>query len=148
MKYLISSCLMGENCKYSGGNNKCEELVSFMKDKDFICVCPEVLGGLPIPRACAEIKGGRIINTDHEDVTEEFKKGAKLALDIALEAQVDLAILQPRSPSCGKGKRYSGNFDGTLIEGNGVFCDLLEKNQIPVMNVEEFQKKMWEKETS
>lgn len=138
MKYLISSCLMGENCKYSGGNNLSQALVDFMKNKDYICVCPEVLGGLPTPRACAEIKDGRVINTDHEDVTEAFMKGAGIALQIAQQEHIDLAILQPRSPSCGKGKRYSGNYDGTLIDGNGVFADLLEEHQITVMNVEEF----------
>lgn len=138
MKYLISSCLMGENCKYSGGNNLSQELVDYMKGQDFVCVCPEVLGGLPTPRACAEIKDGRVINTDHEDVTEAFMKGAGIALQIAQQEHIDLAILQPRSPSCGKGKRYSGNFDGTLIDGNGVFADLLEEHQITVMNVEEF----------
>lgn len=138
MKYLISSCLMGENCKYSGGNNLSQALVDFMKNKDYICVCPEVLGGLPTPRACAEIKNGRVINTDHEDVTEAFMKGAGIALQIAQQEHIDLAILQPRSPSCGKGKRYSGNYDGTLIDGNGVFADLLEEHQITVMNVEEF----------
>lgn len=138
MKYLISSCLMGENCKYSGGNNLSQALVDFMKNKDYICVCPEVLGGLPTPRACAEIKDGRVINTDHEDVTEAFMKGAGIALQIAQQEHIDLAILQPRSPSCGKGKRYSGNYDGTLIDGNGVFADLLEEHQITAMNVEEF----------
>lgn len=138
MKYLISSCLMGENCKYSGGNNLSQELADYMKDQDFVCVCPEVLGGLPTPRACAEIKDGRVINTDHEDVTEAFMKGAGIALQIAQQEHIDLAILQPRSPSCGKGKRYSGNYDGTLIDGNGVFADLLEEHQITVMNVEEF----------
>lgn len=142
MKYLVSACLMGENCKYNGGNNYHEALVEFLKGKDVILVCPEVLGGLPIPRASAEIKDGRVINTKDEDVTQAFLNGAYQALNIAQEAAIDVAILQSRSPSCGKGKRYSGSFDGQLVKGNGIFVDLLEKEGYVVYDVEDFYKHM------
>lgn len=142
MKYLISSCLLGVDCKYNGGNNFCRELADFLTGKEYVSVCPEVLGGLPIPRACAEIKDGRVINHDHEDVSAAFHYGAFQALAIARKEQVDLAILQSRSPSCGKGKRYSGNFDGILVEGNGIFVQQLEEANIPVMDVEEFLERL------
>lgn len=137
MKYLISACLLGENCKYNGGNNQSDALIEFLKDKDYVAVCPEVLGGLSIPRPCAEIHANRVITQDLNlpDVTDAYVLGAKKSLDIAVLEGVDQAILQSRSPSCGKGYRYSGDFDGTLIEGNGIFVDLLEKHDVPVVDI-------------
>ncbi len=142
MKCVISACLMGANCKYNGGNNYCKELGAYLKNHSFVCVCPEVLGGLPTPRACSEIQGERVINSDHEDISEAFSKGAKLALQIAQENKADAAILQSRSPSCGFGKRYSGNFDQTLINGNGIFAQLLIDHQIPVIDIEALLKQI------
>lgn len=138
MKYLVSACLLGENCKYNGGNNYHKALVEALQGNEVIPICPEVLGGLSIPRACAEIKNGRVINTDQEDVSAQFQSGALQALQIAKQEQIDQAIVQSRSPSCGVGRRYSGNFDGTLVSGNGVFVDLLLQHEIPVYDVEDF----------
>ena len=141
MKYLISACLMGENCKYNGGNNVNTRLMKYMQGKDYVLVCPEVLGGLPTPRACAEIVGDKVMNTLHEDVSEAFHQGASKALHLAQEEHIDVAILQSRSPSCGKGKRYSGNFDTTLVQGNGVFVDILEGHGYCVYDISEFLEK-------
>ena len=138
MKYLVSACLLGVNCKYSGGNNECRKLIDFLANQEYVSVCPEVLGGMPTPRACAEIKGGRVTTFDNVDVSEAFYQGAKAALEVAQKEHIDLAILQSRSPSCGKGQRYSGNFDGILIKGNGIFVQMLEQDGIAVMDVEEF----------
>lgn len=138
MKYLVSSCLMGVNCKYNGGNNLCEELRDLLQGDEVITVCPEVLGGLPTPRACAELHEGRVINTADEDVSDAFLSGAEQAVKIAREHHIDLAILQSRSPSCGVGHVYSGNFDKTLISGNGIFADALIKEGFIVMDIEEF----------
>lgn len=138
MKYLVSACLLGENCKYNGGNNYCAKLVDFLRDKEVVCVCPEVLGGLPTPRPCAEICDGRVINCEHEDVSKAFQRGADRALAIAKAEKIDLAILQSRSPSCGKGSRYSGRFDGTLVAGNGIFVDRLEAAGFMAVDIAEF----------
>lgn len=54
-KILVSACLLGENCKYNGGDNYSEALVEFLKDKKVIPVCPERDGGLPAPRASVEL---------------------------------------------------------------------------------------------
>lgn len=140
MKYAVSSCLLGENCKYSGGNNKNEELLAFLSDKEVISICPEVLGGLPTPRACAEIQGNRVVNTEGSDVSEAFRNGAEEAIRIIREFGADLVITQPRSPSCGKGIIYDGSFTGTLIKGNGIFVQLLEQSGITVKTCEEFLK--------
>lgn len=146
MKYLVSACLLGENCKYSGGNNRNDTLIAYLQDKEYVSVCPEVLGGLPTPRACAEIVEDKVMNTDGEDVTAYFDKGAAIACDIAKAENIDIAITQPRSPSCGKGKIYSGQFNSSLVDGNGVFVSMMVNNGYIVMTCDEFIQKVVQKE--
>ena len=138
MRYVVSCCLLGCNCKYNGGNNACEELMEYLNHHEVISVCPEVFGGLSIPRASSEIRNGKVINTKGEDVTKEFYLGAELALQQTKEFQAELVIVQPRSPSCGKGLIYDGTFQKKLIPGNGIFVEMLMKENIPVMNCDEF----------
>lgn len=137
MRIMVSSCLCGVDCKYNGENNYREELMKLLSTHEVIGVCPEVMGGLPTPRVCAEIKDGCVWTKDGRDVSAAFQTGAKQALEIALKENIDLVILQSRSPSCGKGQRYSGNFDGKLVEGNGVFAQMLIDHGIMVMDIEE-----------
>ena len=134
---LVSACLIGEKCKYNGGDNYSEKLMEFLKGKEYIAICPEVLGGLPIPRTSCEIVDGKVIDQLGEDKTKEYEKGAEKALKIALEKDCKLAIMQTRSPSCGKGKIYDGTFSKKLIEGNGKTVELFEKYGIKVINIEE-----------
>ena len=138
MKILVSACLMGENCKYNGGNNYSEAVLEYVKGHEVISVCPEVMGGLSIPRSSAEIVNGKVINTDNISVDKEFRDGADKALKIALDNQVDLAILQSRSPSCGVKEIYDGTFTKTKIKGMGIFAKLLKDNGIKLIDVEEF----------
>lgn len=98
MKILVSGCLLGENCKYNGGNNYSEKVAEYIKGHQVISVCPECLGGLPTPRVPSEIVNGVVINREGQNVDAEFRKGAEAALDIAKEEQIDEAILQSRSP--------------------------------------------------
>lgn len=138
MRYVVSSCLMGCNCKYNGGNNANEELMAILKEEAVLCVCPEVLGGLPIPRACAELQNGRVKNMEGQDVTKQFYRGAQLAMQKVQEFQGDFAILQPRSPSCGKGLLYDGTFSKKLIPGHGIFAQMLLDQGIIVCTCDEF----------
>ena len=135
MRIAVSACLLGENCKYNGGNNYSEKLVDYIKGNDVLSVCPEVMGGLPVPRESAEIVTGVVSHKDGTSVDKEFRKGAKKALEIVKEENVDLVILQSRSPSCGVNSIYDGSFSGKLISGKGVFADLLQKNGIKVMDI-------------
>jgi len=135
MKIAVSACLMGENCKYNGGNNYSEKVIEFVKGHEVIPICPEVLGGLPTPRESSEIVNGTVRHKDGSSVDEEFRKGAKLALDIVLKNNVDMVILQSRSPSCGVNTVYDGTFTGKLIPGEGVFAELLRKHNIKVIDV-------------
>ena len=135
--YIVSACLLGENVKYSGGNNYTETVAEFLKDKEFIPVCPETAGGLPIPRLPSERQGDRIVSKAGEDVTEAFFEGARRCLDKVLEEagdeEIEGAILKARSPSCGSGAIYDGTFQGILIPGDGVFAALLKERGIEVM---------------
>ena len=137
MKIMVSACLLGENCKYSGGNNKDERVLSFLEGHEVIPVCPEVMGGLPTPRPPAEIVGAAVINREEISVDEQFRTGAKMALEIAQREKIDLAILQSRSPSCGVKEVYDGTFSGTRIPGRGVFALMLVENGFAVMDRED-----------
>jgi uncharacterized protein YbbK (DUF523 family) len=141
MKIIVSACLLGENCKYNGGNNKDERLLGLQEKHTVIPVCPEVLGGLPTPRKPAEIVNGTVSTADGLSVDDEFRKGAMAAFRIAKDEAVELAILQPRSPSCGCGKIYDGSFYGRLVSGNGVFAQMLIDNNIRVISPDDFKPK-------
>ena len=137
MKIMISACLLGENCKYNGGNNYNEKVMKYIKGHEVIAVCPEVLGGLPIPRVPSEIVNGIVTTKDGRDVDSEFRTGAKIALEKALEEKVDLVILQSRSPSCGVKQIYDGSFSGNKIVGQGIFAKLLKENNFCMIDIED-----------
>ncbi len=138
MKIAVSACLLGDNCKYNGGNNYSEKVAEFVKGHDIIPVCPEILGGLPTPREPAEIVNGIIKHKDGTSVDAEFRKGAELALNKVITNGVELVILQSRSPSCGVNHIYDGTFSGALIPGQGIFAKFLKENNIKVLDVSEF----------
>ena len=137
MKIMVSACLLGHQCKYNGKDNYNEKVIEYVKGHEVIPVCPEVEGGLPVPRLKCEILNGAVININGESKDVEFRKGAEICLKKALDEKVDLAILQSRSPSCGVKMVYNGNFDGTLIKGKGVFAKMLDENGIKTIDVED-----------
>ena len=137
---LVSSCLLGNNVKYNGGNNGHELL---MKYRQYLtAVCPECLGRLPIPRPPAELQGGdgeavlsgnaKVCNKEGLDVTGHFLQGAERAMELARTNKVRVAILKANSPSCGNQQIYNGRFDGGKIPGRGVTAALFQKNGIKV----------------
>ena len=138
MKIMVSACLLGENCKYNGNSNRNDALLNRLSGHEIIPVCPEVAGGLPVPRVSAEIVDGRVINREGQDVDDVFRSGAAAVLEIALREQPDLIILQSRSPSCGVKEIYDGSFSGKLVPGKGVFAALACENGFKVMDVEEY----------
>lgn len=134
MKLVVSACLLGENCKYNGGNNADENVIAFVRGHEVVSVCPETAGGLPTPRRCSERRGDRIVADDGSDVTEAFRRGAKACLEAAGSTPPDLAILKAKSPSCGSGRIYDGTFSGTLVDGFGLFAELLVKRGVAVID--------------
>ena len=134
---LVSACLAGENCKYNGENNRNEKVLEFLTDKEYITICPEVMGGLSTPRIPSEIKGDKVFNKEGQDVTKNFISGAKCALKIAKENNPELIILKAKSPSCGYGKIYDGSFSNTLKDGNGIACQMLIDNGFKIITEKE-----------
>ena len=134
---LVSACLCGINCKYNGTNNYNEKIFNLVKDGKAIPICPEQLGGLSTPRIPSEISNNRVINKDGIDVTNNFVRGANEVLELCKRLNINKVILKSKSPSCGKGKIYSGNFDGKLVDGNGILTELLLQNNIEVINSDE-----------
>ena len=137
MKILVSACLLGQKCKYNGGDNFSEKVLRFTEGHDVISVCPETAGGLPVPRPSCEIINGEVINTEGESKDTEFRKGAVLCLKLAQEEKIDLAILQSRSPSCGVNHIYDGTFSGQLTEGSGIFASLLREHGFKILDAED-----------
>lgn len=130
---LISACLLGVNCKYSGGNNYTKQ-VELLKEKyNLIPICPEIYGGLETPREPSEIVDSRVLNKKGIDVTYQFKKGAEETLKLAEFYKVKLAILKEKSPSCGFEEIYDGTFSGKLKKGNGITAELLFQNGIKII---------------
>lgn len=131
-KILVSACLLGENCKYNGGNNKNEDVIALGEKYDLVPICPECFGGLTIPRVPSEIKDGRVYSKDGDDLTENFLIGADQTLYIAAESNAQIAVLKENSPSCGFGMIYDGTFTGKKIRGNGITAQLLYENGIQI----------------
>jgi len=144
--YLISACLAGVNCKYSGGSNECQWVKEFMEDKECMLVCPEALGELPTPRPPSEIINGRAIDKNGKDITDNLISGAEKTLlraekrAIELGQDIELAILKANSPSCGCSKIYDGTFSGKLVDGDGFFTKLLKDKGIRVITEKESEK--------
>ena len=132
---LVSACLMGFDCKYSGGNNALppETLEALRRSFRLIPVCPETAGGLPTPREPSERRGERVVSRDGRDVTAAFQKGAALTLRLAERYGAKRALLKCNSPSCGSGFVYDGSFSGKLVPGDGVTAELLKSQGISVV---------------
>jgi uncharacterized protein YbbK (DUF523 family) len=146
---VVSACLAGFEVKYNGSHNLHKKINEWFKEKKVIPVCPEVLGGLSIPREPAEIVGGtgedvldgraKVITNSGKDVTKQFITGAEETLKIVKEAGAKLIIMKERSPSCGGRMIYNGNFNGEKMAGNGVTAALLKRNDIIVVSEENYQ---------
>ena len=143
----VSACLVGVNCKYDGENNDNYKVKEYLKDKEYIIICPEQLGGLTTPRKPSEINkiGGKevlsgnskVISCEGKDVTENFITGAKESLKIAKMFNCKQAILKEGSPSCGCNLIYDGTFNGKKISGMGVTAALFNENNIEVFSEKE-----------
>ena len=133
--------MAGVSCRYDGKHSAMEPIVRLVQAGRALPVCPEVMSGLEIPRPCCEMvtegKVVKVISKDGADVTDAFEKGAQKTLALAQLLEIDTAVLQSRSPSCGLGQVYDGTFSGRLVPGNGLTAELLVKNGIRVIRDEE-----------
>ncbi|RMF57926.1 MAG: DUF523 domain-containing protein [Calditrichaeota bacterium] len=147
-KVLISACLLGELVRYNA--ERFEDIPPILRkwqeEGRLVAICPEVDGGLPVPRPPAEIVSGdgkevlqgrtRLLTNDGNDVTDYFLKGAHIALETAQKHNIRMAILKERSPSCGSTAIYDGTFTGNIKPGKGVTVALLETHGVRVFSEE------------
>ena len=136
-KLLISACLCGHNVKYNGGNNLISDLDRINEDFELFFICPEVEGGMLVPRIPCEIITTVPLKVTNEygiDTTDFFKAGAITSLELCKSNDITIALLKSNSPSCGNSKIYDGTFSSTLIEGIGITANTLEHNGIKVFN--------------
>ena len=125
MRILVSACLLGENCKYNGGNNYREAVAEFVKDKEVIVMCPEMMAGMGCPRTPIEIVDGVLMDRNGNNVDQKMREAVELAMEQLRTEQIACAILQSRSPTCGVNQIYDGSFSGKLISGSGIFARAL-----------------------
>ena len=144
-KILVSRCLLGHRVRYDGGaSGPFDQLQQWIAEGRVVALCPEVAGGLPTPRAAAEIPGGqgaqvldghaRVITADGEDVSAEFLSGAQQALALVQQHAIRIAVLKANSPSCGNLLTYDGTFSGVKVSGEGVTAALLTRHGVQVFS--------------
>ena len=137
MKILVSACLLGENCKYNGGNNYAPAVAEFIKGREVLPVCPEMMAGMGCPRTPIEIVEGVLMDREGNNVDAPMRKAVADAMEFIRKENVQCAILQSRSPTCGVNQIYDGSFSGKLIPGSGVFAQALRDAGYPVIDAED-----------
>ena len=138
-KIIVSACLLGENCKYNGGNNFDPRVEAFCRGREVIPVCPEVLAGLGIPRIPIEIKDGKVIRRDGQVVDGAIRTAVAQLLEQIKDEDIQCAILKARSPTCGVRQVYDGTFSGKLVDGAGVLAKALKDAGYIVLDNEELE---------
>jgi len=145
-KILVSACLLGENVRYNGGNSQMDSVTlrQWHQQGRILSTCPEMAGGLPVPRMPSEIEDGDakavllgksgIRRKDGDDVTDAYLNGAEKTLALCLQHHVRIAILKEGSPSCGVLCVNDGSFSGHKIEGQGLTAHLLTRHGISVFS--------------
>ena len=140
IEYLVSACLCGIPCRYDGKSVPDPKAERLVRSGKAVPVCPEVLGGLPIPRMAMDIAWGEgkdvltgdapVISKTGEDVSPFLLQGAFASLKIAQRFGVKKAILKQRSPSCGCGQIKR---KGKRVRGDGVTAALFKREGIKVV---------------
>lgn len=137
MKVLVSACLLGRNCKYNGGNNRNEKVLEFLRGNQIVAVCPEVDAGLGVPRVPVEIVDGVVRDREGNSYDAQLRRAVAQILEEVRELDIDCAVLQSRSPTCGVNQVYDGTFTGTRIEGSGVLAQALKEAGCRVIDAED-----------
>jgi uncharacterized protein YbbK (DUF523 family) len=135
---LVSACLLGTCCNHEGRHSLRRHVEALGERYRLVPICPEVVGGLPTPRAAAELQpDGRVVNAAGDDVTAEYRRGAQAAVELAAAVGAHRAVLKARSPSCGARQVYDGTFTRTLRDGEGVTAAALRAAGIEVVSDED-----------
>ena len=148
---LVSACLLGSSVRYDGAHrrSKSEILQRWLAKGRVISICPEIAGGLSVPRPPAEVTAGagganvlaglaKVVDQQANDVSAQFIAGARHALQQAQLKGVRLAVLKEGSPSCGSNYIHDGTFTGAQVRGQGVTSSLLESAGVRVFSEDQF----------
>ena len=138
-KVIVSACLLGENCKYNGGNNYDPRVAALCEGREVIPVCPEVLAGLGIPRITIELKDGIVTRKDGLVVDAAIRRAVAEIMEQIKEEEIACAVLKARSPTCGVHQIYDGTFSGKLTDGAGVLAHALQDAGYIVMDNEDLE---------
>lgn len=143
---LVSACLLGHRTRYDGRHSLNDQLADKLADEQVLAVCPEMAGGLGVPRLAARFENARLgregtdllagyarlVNADGRGVSQAFIDGARQVAVRAAEHGVKLAYLKDRSPSCGYDPQGSNPKAGVRL---GVLAALLIELGIEVIEV-------------
>lgn len=140
MKVLVSACLLGENCKYNGGNNYNPAVAEFVKDKEVLPICPEMMAGMGCPRTPIEIVDGVLMDRNGNNVDAAMRQAVAQTMEMIQKEDIQCAVLQSRSPTCGVNQIYDGSFSGKLIDGSGVLAQALKVAGYQVIDAEDVGK--------
>ena len=137
MKILVSACLLGENCKYNGGNNYSPAVAEFVKAKEVLSICPEMMAGMGCPRIPIEIVDGVLIDRNGNNVDESMREAVAQAMELIRKEEIQCAVLQSRSPTCGVNQIYDGSFSGKLVSGSGILAQALKNAGYQTIDAED-----------
>jgi uncharacterized protein YbbK (DUF523 family) len=135
-KVLVSACLLGERVRYDGGDKRVTHpvLEGWLRQGRVVTVCPEVAGGLGVPRPPAEQRAGLVVTATGHDVTANFAQGAQAAVELARSEGITIAVMKDGSPSCGSRRVYDGTFSDVRVPGEGVTVRALRAAGVTVFN--------------
>ena len=136
---LVSACLLGENCKYNGGNNYNAAVAEFVKDKEVLTICPELMAGLGCPRTPIEIVDGVLMDRNGNNVDAAMREAVAKVMEMIRKEDIQCAVLQSRSPTCGVNQIYDGSFSGKRIPGSGVLAQALQQAGYRVIDAEDIK---------
>jgi uncharacterized protein YbbK (DUF523 family) len=139
VKYLVSACLCGICSRFDGKDARDDQIAELVRKGKAIPICPEELGGLPVPRLPGEIEKRegkevlcqrrKVISRNGEDLTPFFLRGAFASLTIAKRFKIKKAFMKQKSPSCGCGWITR---KGKLVKGDGITTALFKNEGIEV----------------
>lgn len=139
MKILVSACLLGENCKYNGGNNYNAAVAEYVKGRAIVPVCPERMAGMGCPRTPVEIVDGILMDRNGNNVDAAMREAVSQVVELSRKEDIQCAILQSRSPTCGVNQIYDGSFSGKLLSGSGVLAQALKDEGFRVIDAEDIK---------
>ncbi len=140
----ISSCLLGNNVRYDGGNKREDRLIELLGSLvEWVPLCPEAESGLPVPRAAMQLvleQGGLRLKTITTgiDQTERLVRWTEEKLATMARGKLAGFVFKARSPSCALRDAVILCPGGEVRQGAGVFASAFRARfpDIPIRDEE------------